>query len=238
MGITVFCAGAVRGAMTRLASGFESETGQRLEFEFGAVGSLKSRLAAGDHADVLVLSRPALEELYQKEHLVEGSIRVLGRVGVGIAVREGRPAPPLATAADLSKALLAAASLAYGDPAHGDSSGLHFDAVLDRLGIKEQLKQKAMLAASGLVVAELVRLGRAELGATQASVIAACPGIVMAGMLPPELQHVTTYAFAISSRAASSEVAHRFYSYLQAPSARVVLEDAGFKSTDQGRSDE
>lgn len=227
MALRILCAGAVRGAMTRLTPAFEKETGEKLDFTFGAVGTLKKKLEAGEAADLLILSRPVLEVLERDGRVQRGSISELGRVGVGIAVREGAPCPPLATPADLAQALLGAASISYGDPAHGDSSGVHFDQVLDRLGIKAQLAARALLAPSGIGVAELVRQGKAALGATQASVIAASPGIVLAGLLPAELQRLTTYAYAIASDAAAKDAAGRIAAFLATPAARSALDAAG-----------
>ena len=225
MTLRIFCAGAVRGAMARLTPALEKETGGKLEFTFGAVGTLKKKVEAGERADLLVLSRPALEGLEREGRVQAGSIRELGRVGVGIAVREGARAPSIATSAELAQALVAAASISYGDPAHGDSSGVHFDEVLERLGIKAQLAPRLLLAPSGIAVAELVREGKAELGATQASVIAASPGLALAGLLPPELQRVTTYAYAIASGAASPAAA-RMAAFLATPVARSALDAA------------
>lgn len=231
MALRIFCAGAVRGAMTRLTPALEKETGEKLDFSFGAVGTLRKKVEAGEGADLLILSLPALEELARDGRVQPGSIGELGRVGVGIAVREGARCPVVATPADLAQALLGAATISYGDPAHGDSSGVHFDEVLERLGIKAQLAARTLLAPSGIAVAELVRQGKAELGATQASVIAASPGIVLAGLLPPQLQRVTTYAYAIASGAASAAAAARMAAFLATPGARSVLDAAGIRQS-------
>jgi molybdate transport system substrate-binding protein len=230
MALRVFCAGAVRGAMNGLTPALEKETGEKLDFTFGAVGTLKKKFLAGEAADLLVLSLPALEELGRDGRVQTGSVRALGTVGVGIAVREGAARPVVDTAPQLAQALLAAASIAYGDPAHGDSSGVHFDKVLERLGIKPRIAAKTLLAPSGIAVADWVRDGKAQLGATQASVIAACPGIALAGLLPPELQQLTTYAFGIASGAASPAAA-RIAACLAAPAARSALDAAGIRQS-------
>ena len=222
----IFCAGAVRGAMARLAPALEKQTGEKLDFAFGAVGTLKRKVEAGEGVDLLVLSRPALEELARSGRVQPGSIAELGRVGVGIAVREGTRRPGVATPADLAQALLGSATIAYGDPAHGDSSGVHFDEVLERLGLKAQLAARTVFAPSRIAVAELVREGKAELGATQASVIAASPGIALAGLLPRELQRLTPYAYAIASGAASAASAWRIAAFLATPIARSALDAA------------
>ena len=124
--------------------------------------------------------------------------------------------------------MLAAPSLSYGDPAHGDSSGVHFAKVIAQLGIADAVTGKTRLAPSGLAVAELVRDGQVALGATQASVIAACRGADLAGLLPGELQNFTTYACALAADAQAPDQARRLLDYLRTAQARETFAEAGF----------
>jgi molybdate transport system substrate-binding protein len=229
--LEVLCAGAVKSAIAELVRDFECETGHALTFTYGPVGSLRARIAAGEPADVAILTRPALEEMQRQGRVLAGTIADLGRVGVAIAVREGAAAPDVSTPEALRDALLGAASIAYGDPAKGDSSGIHFAHVLDRLGIAAAVREKTAFAPLGLAVAERVASGEAQLGATQASVILACKGVQLAGMLPARLQHITTYSAAVVAQAESVDAAKRFVSFLTSPAARSRLAISGF---DQG----
>jgi len=226
--LKVFCAGAVKSAIADFAQSFERETGHGLQFTFGTVGGLLDRIEAGEPADVLVLARPPLEQAAQRGKVLPGSIVDLGRVGVGIAVHNDAPSPDVSTPDALRTALLAARSLAYGDPAKGDSSGIHFAQVLDRLGITQEMGAKTILAPVGLAVAELVERGEAQMGATQASVIRACRGIKLVGLLPASLQHYTTYAAAVTTDAVSGEAAGRFVDYLTTAPAKSGFARAGF----------
>jgi molybdate transport system substrate-binding protein len=189
--IHVLCAGAVKHAFTQLAGRFERDTGHSVKCTFAAVGTLVRQHAEGAKADFLLLNRPAIDALLSQGKVMAPVVDA-GTVGVGIAVRSGSPRPDLSSPESLRAALLETPSLSYGDPAHGDSSGVHFAKVLERLGITQAVAARTQLAPSGLAVAERVRDGHVALGATQASVIAACPGIELAGLLPAELQQLTT----------------------------------------------
>lgn len=229
--LKVFCAGAVKSAITDVAQAFEHDTAHSLQFVFGAVGGLQDRVMSGEPADILILTRPVLERMASEGRVSGETIIDLGRVGVGIAVRGDAPLPDVSTPEALRKALIAAKSLAYGDPAKGDSSGIHFATVLERLSIAREIHAKAVLAPAGLAVAELVEKGEAEMGATQASVIAANRGIRLAGLLPESLQHVTTYSAAVTADAVSVEAAKRFVSYLTTSLVKLKFEKAGFDRT-------
>lgn len=225
--IQVLCAGAVRHAFTRVAAQFEHDTGHRVHCQFAAVGTLLDRYRCGTPADLLVLNRPALEQL-AAEGKVDAPPQELGTVGVGIAVQRGGNCPDLSSAGALRAALLDADSISYGDPEKGDSSGVHFAKVLRQLGIDEAVAGKTRLAPAGLAVAEMVRDGVVAMGATQASVIAACEGVVLAGMLPTEVQHLTTYACSTESNAGSAEAARELTRFLSSPFATEVFGQSGF----------
>ena len=225
--VHVLCAGAVKHAFTALAGRFEQDTGQRVNCTFAAVGSLLRQHAEGAKADVLLLSRPAIDGLVSLGKVLRPVFNV-GTVGVGVAVRSGSTRPDLSSPGLLRGALLGALSLSYGDPAHGDSSGVHFAKVIAQLGISDAVAGKTRLAPSGLAVAELVRDGHVAIGATQASVIAACRGVDLAGLLPSELQHFTTYACGVAADADARERAQQLLDYLRTERAREVFANSGF----------
>lgn len=224
----VFCAGAVKSAITDFARSFERETGAVLQFTFGSAGSLQAK-AAAEPVDVLIVTRPVLEKMALEGKVLGETIVDLGRVGVGIAVRDDAVLPDVSTPESLRNLLLAASSLTYGDPAKGDSSGIHFASVVERLGIAKELSAKTQLAPMGLAVAERVANGEAQIGATQASVILGRKGIKLAGLLPPSLQHITTYSAAVVRNSTAVETAKGFVSYLSTPAARSKFGDAGFQ---------
>jgi molybdate transport system substrate-binding protein len=216
------CAGAAREAFTTLAGRFERDTGHSFKSTFAAVGTLLRQHAEGARADFLLLNRPAMDGLVLQGKVLAPLFDV-GTVGVGVAVRSGSTRPDLSSPDLLRAALLDAPSLSYGDPSHGDSSGVHFAKVIAQLGISDAVADKTRLAPSGLAVAELVRDGHAAIGATQASVIAACPGVELAGLLPSELQQFTTYSCGCAADAHAPEAARQLLEYLRTDRAREVF---------------
>jgi len=77
----------------------------------------------------------------------------------------------------LKRTLLAAKSIVYTDPAIGGASGIHFEKVLDRLGIAKEIKAQSIknpLAATK-PNAEFVARGEAELGVQLISEIVSVP---------------------------------------------------------------
>lgn len=227
--LRVFCAGAVKSAIMRFAQEFERDTNESLQFTFGTVGSLQAKLMAGEPSEIAILTRPALEKMATDKKVITETIIDLGCVGVGIAVRQGAALPDVSTPDALRTVLIETESLTYGDPAKGDSSGIHFAHVIEQLGIAQTVNAKTVLAPVGLAVADMVAKGEVQLGATQASVILARQGVELAGLLPESLQHITTYSAAVMTQAASCDAARRFITYLSNPSAKSQFALAGFK---------
>jgi len=60
-----------------------------------------------------------VNDLSAKGKFVAGSRTNLGRVGVGVVVKEGAPKPDISSVDAFKKALLVAKSVAYIDPAAG-----------------------------------------------------------------------------------------------------------------------
>jgi len=57
-------------------------------------------------------------------------------------VREGACQPDISTPEAFKQALLKARSVAYTDPKAGGSGGIMFSALLQRLGIADEIKKK------------------------------------------------------------------------------------------------
>ncbi len=224
--IKVLSAGAVRAAVTELADQFRQETGHTVQFTFATVGALQQKIAAGEAADLFIMSDGAIQELERKGTVVAGTKRDIARVGVGVCVRAGAPAPDISSPEAFKRTLLDAKSVVYMDPAQGGTSGIHFAGVLERMGIAEALKGKTTLWPEGYA-AEPVARGEVELCVHQMSEILAVKGVTLVGPLPREYQKLTIYSSGLAARAVSPDGAKAFAGYLLTPSAKARFVRSG-----------
>jgi molybdate transport system substrate-binding protein len=93
----------------------------------------------GETADVIILSRPVMDELNKQQKFASGSVTNVAGTPVALAIRAGTPKPDISTVDTLKSTLLAAKSIAYADPAKGGAAGVYFAGVVDELGIADQL---------------------------------------------------------------------------------------------------
>jgi molybdate transport system substrate-binding protein len=167
-----------------------------------------------------------LKSLAEQGHIVGDSIKPLAQVAIGVAVKSGAPQPRIGNVEEFKQAVLAARKPAYVDPAAGGSSGIYLDKLFERMGIAEQVRAKAVLVPGGYVADRLVS-GDADLAIHQISEIIPVKGVTLVGPLPEEVQNYTTYAGAVSSRAAQAEAARALLATFSSPEAAEILRAKG-----------
>jgi molybdate transport system substrate-binding protein len=226
--IKVLTAGAFKQVLLALVPDFERRTGHTVTVENATVGALTKRIEGGEAFDLAVLTPAAVNALSGKGKFVAGSRINLARVGVGVVVRDGTPRPDIGTVDAFKRALIAAKSVAYIDPAAGGSSGIYVSGLLDRLGLAAEVKPKAKLIPGG-AVAEHVARGEAEIGIHQISEILPVKGVILVGPLPAEIQNYTVYAAGIGADAKAADAAKALVETLTGPAAADVLKSKGME---------
>ena len=226
--IKVLTAGAFKQIVVALAPEFEKQTGHKLVIENETVGALVKKIEGGEAFDVAFLSPGAVDDLIKKGKIVDGSRLNIARVGVGVMVKEGAPKPEVGTVEAFKKAVLAAKSVAYIDPASGGSSGIYVAKLLEQLGIADQVKPKQKLKQGGYV-ADLIESGEAELGIHQISEIVPHKGVTLVGPLPSEIQNYTTYAAGVASAAKDKDAAMALVKFLSGSRTGEILKSKGME---------
>jgi molybdate transport system substrate-binding protein len=230
--VTVLTSVALTSAMDELAPQYERASGNKLKIGYSLIADIKKRVMAGESADVIMLSRPAMDDLQKQDKFVAGSVIDVAGTPVAIAAKAGAPKPDISSPDALKASLLAAKSIVYADPAKGGASGVYFATVIDKLGIAEQLKAKTVLVP-GPQAADVVAKGEAELGVAQASEIVPVSGAQLVGPLPGELASLTQFTAAIGAGSKQAEAAKSLIQFLTGPSAAALFKAKGFQ---QGKS--
>lgn len=227
--IKVLTAGAFKPVVVALAPEFERQTGHKLSVDNDTAGALVRRITAGEAFDVVMLTPGGIEQLAKFGKVASSVPARLAKVAIGVAVKQGAPAPDISTVVAMRQALLAARAVAYIDPAAGGSSGIYLNGLFERMGIAEQIKPKAVLVPGGLVAQRLVT-GEADLALHQISEILAVPGATLVGPIPAEVQNYTVYAGALSATARDAAAAQAFIDFLGGASSRAVLKEKGMEA--------
>jgi molybdate transport system substrate-binding protein len=192
---------------------------------------IKRRIVNGEIVDLAMSGESIIGDLVQQGKIVPDSKLVLARVGIGVAVRAGSAKPDIASVEAFKRMLLAARSIVYTDPAVGGASGIHFEKVVDRLGIAKEIKAKSILNARAATTpnAEIVARGEADLGIQLISEIVSVPGAELVGPLPAELQATTVISTGIVTSASEPDAARVLLNFLTSPPAAAAITAAGME---------
>jgi molybdate transport system substrate-binding protein len=227
--IKVLTAGAFKQVLLALVPAYEKQTGNKVTVENDTVGAVVKRIKGGDTFDVVIVSPAAVDDLAKDGKVVAGSRSDLAKVGVGIVVKDGAARPDISSVDAFKRALIAAKSVAYIDPASGGSSGIFVDRLLDKLGIAGDVKPKAKLIPGG-AVADHIADGEAEIGVHQISEILPVKGVTLVGPLPTEIQNYTVYAAGLGAQSKESDAAKALIKVLSGPDAAAVFKSKGMEA--------
>ncbi len=220
--LRVISGGAVEPGVTAVVDLFRREAGADVKVRFATAPAILQRVGGGEAADV-VIAPPAVVDELSRAGKLDGSARAsVGRVGVGVVVREGAARPDVSSAEALRRALIDARSVVYNKA----STGLYLEKLFDRLGVAAEVKAKETRYADGASVIEHVIRGTgSEIGFGAITEIALYrdKGAQFVGPLPADTQNYTSYAAAPSVLPANSEGAAAFLKYLGSPAARAAF---------------
>lgn len=214
-----------KAAVAELSGRFERETGTKIILDVAVNPQIRKRVLDGEAFDVTVLNPPVLDELIKAGKVAPDTRAVIGRIGVGVGIKQGAPRPDLSTADGFKKALLSARKVAY--PEEG-ASGIYFANLVKRLGIENEMKSRLM-PMPGEYNVEVVATGEADMVVVVASRMWGVKGVDMAGLLPDELQTWIGFAAGVSTSAKDPETARKLVKFLVAPSSEPFLRQMGMQ---------
>lgn len=221
----VFMSGfALQGAIEPIViPGFERDTGVKVDARWTPTTLAVKALNEGTAADVVVLADPAIDDLCARGILIPETRVALADAMVGLAVLAGKPKPDIATTEAFRQAVLSCSAIAYS---RAGASGIYFEKLIDRLGIGEAVRQKAVVIPEGLTAEKLVS-GEADLAIQQISELIMVKGVDLVGPLPPEVASVTGFSAAALRSSPRQEQARQLVQALSSADAMKAYAAAG-----------
>jgi molybdate transport system substrate-binding protein len=229
--LKVLSAFGMQSVLEDLGPKFERATGHKLAISFATGGATVKRAQDGETADVVIALRQGIDGLVKDGKAIADNVTVLARSGIVVVVRQGAPKPDISSPDALKRALLAAKSLSYVDPASGGASGIHFAKVLDRLGIANEMQSKTVFPnpKTPAEVGVLVANGEAEIGVHVIQELMSVAGIDLVGPLPGDLQATTVFSAAIMTGAKDAAAAKALVDFLRTPESAKVIKAKGME---------
>ena len=231
--IHVLSAGACKGLFQTLYP--KQLKSGAVQASFGAVGAMQETLLAGAPCELLVSTVPLLKSLAEQGWIDESTIQFIGQVCASIAIADRKPLgsdPDVSTREHLRANLLAATAIHYPDPLRS-TAGIHFDKVLNELGVDATVKSRCHHYANGAFAMQALAkhapaLGALQIGCTQASEILYTDGVRIVGPLPAPFELNTGYAAALTISGLDSSAARKMLDYLTGPNSHSLRIRSGF----------
>jgi molybdate transport system substrate-binding protein len=225
----ILSGGAAQGLVAQLQPAFESQHGCRIEGTFGAVGLMKDKLLGGAPCDLLILSEALIRDLVGQGRAEGTSMRAVGLVKTGVALKNGRPEVALKSESDLKALLQFAPAIYFPDP-NKATAGIHFLKVLQALGLADQPEKLRTYPNGAAAMAALAQAAEPDaVGCTQVTEILFTKGVQLTGLLPAPHELTTTYMAAVTATAKEPELARALMDALTAASAEQVRQECGFE---------
>jgi molybdate transport system substrate-binding protein len=222
--VKTFVTGAARAAYETLAPKFERASGHKLVSHFDLPPALVRKIDAGEPYDVIILSYD-VEALIKQGQVVADSRTVFGRVGVGVAVRQGSPKPDFSTVEAFKQSLLDAKTIATSGEG---SSGRYVASLIERLGIAEQVKPKIRSGAAG-ASAQMLSRGEVDFVVSGLPPLIGTPGIEWLGYLPEEINSWLVFSGGVGVNAKEAEAGRALLKFLATPAALAVFKANGLE---------
>lgn len=226
--ISVLSAGAVQPGMVKIIEAFQRTTAQNVKITFATAPMILARIGDANLPDVVIAPPSVLEEWSRAGKSILKDWVVVGRIGVGVVVRDGTPRPNIATVEEFKHSLLNAESVVYNQA----STGIYLKKLFERLEIGKQLEKKTTNYPDAAAVLSHVSKGKGNeigFGATTVIIENESKGLKFVGPLPPEIQNYTSYTATVVGLGSASGVGAQFVRYLTSPAAKKILTAAGIE---------
>jgi molybdate transport system substrate-binding protein len=223
--VKVLISGGFSAAYRELLSEFQNSSGITVTTARGASqgdgpNTIGAQLRRGVPADVVIMSRGGLAELFAEGRIVIGSDLDLARVPLGIGVRAGARRPDISTVNSFKEALVHSKSIGSQS-----SSTIYMTTKLfPQLGIASAMAGKLLNAGP-----DNVARGEVEMVVAPVSELLTVPGVDFVGTIPAEIQFVQTFAAAVVKGTKEPEASKRLIAFLASEKATPAIEKTGMK---------
>lgn len=222
--ITLLAPMPMQMSFDKLMPGFESKSGNKVKDTFIPTLQVPMRITQGMAADVNIMAPPS-NEAVSSGNLDKKSATTLASFVVAIVVKKGAPAPDVSSPKAVKNALLNAKSIVSVDPATG-SAGVAAQAVLMKLGIADQMKNKIKLMPVGMILRTLAS-GDADMSLGPYVSDVRTNQMVDGYGLPKGAYTPVNIVGYVSSKASDPKTAKALLNYLKGPDAEAQYKSIG-----------
>jgi molybdate transport system substrate-binding protein len=223
--LTVYAAASLTDALKEIASAYEKQSGDKLQFNFGASSMLARQIEESAPADLFFSADEAkMDALEQKDLLLPGTRRsLLSNLLVIVVPTDASAAPK--SAADLVKPEFKKIALAEPQTV---PAGIYARECLQKLGLWDAVKEKVVPTENVRAALAAVESGNVEVGIVYKTDSLISKKVKVAVEVPAAEGPKISYPIAVLKSSKQPDRAKKFAEYLAGPTPRSVFEKFGF----------
>jgi molybdate transport system substrate-binding protein len=223
--LTVHAAASLSDAMKEIGAAYEKESGDKLQFNFGASNMLERQIEEGAPADVFLSADEAkMDALEKKDLLLSGTRRTLLSNSLVIVVAADSTAWPK-SAADLAKPECKKIALAE---TRSVPAGIYARAYLEKLGLWDSVSEKVVPTENVRAALAAVESGNVDAGIVYKTDALISKKVKIAVEISGAEVPKISYPVGVVKSSKEPERAKKLVEYLAGPAARTVFEKFGF----------
>ena len=223
--LAVHAAASLTDAMKEIAVAYEKESGDKLQFNFGASSMLARQIEEGAPADLFFSADEAkMDALEKKALLLPGTRRSLLSNSLVIVVAADATSVPK-SAADLTKAEYK--KLALAEP-QTVPAGIYAREYLQKVGLWDAVKEMVVPTENVRAALAAVESGNVDAGIIYKTDSLISKKVKIAVEIPAAEGPKISYPVAVLKSSKEPERAKKFAEYLAGPKARAIFAKFGF----------
>lgn len=228
--ITVSAAVSLKESLTDIAKAYHDQTGDDVQFTFGASGTLATQIRHGAPADAFISAADAqVKELIEAKLADKDSRRVVATNALVLVVPSDAANPPQ-TIADLATDKVR--KIAAGDP-KVVPAGQYAAQTFKSLKIEEKLRYKLIYGASVRQVLAYVERGAVDAGLVyKTDALESGSKVKVVATVDPKLHERIEYPAVVITASAKRDTARKFLDFLATDKAKAILTAKGFTAPD------
>ena len=223
--VQVFAAASLNDSLKEIASRYQTRTGEKIAFNFGASSFLARQITEGAPADIFFSADEAKMDQLEAKGLIIQPSRQSRLSNSLVIVTETRSGLSIRSAADLAGP--GVKRLALADP-QTVPAGIYAKLYLEKLGLWPAIRPKVVPMDNVRATLAAVESGNVEAGMVYKTDAAISKKVKVTCEIPPAEGPAISYSMALLKEAPHLESARRFFQELQSEDASRIFARYGF----------
>jgi molybdate transport system substrate-binding protein len=228
--ISVAAAISLKESISQVAKAFEADTGDKVEFTFGASGQLMAQIKTGAPVDAFISAANKQVDDLEKAGLADAGTRRTIAGNTLVLIVSSDATTPLSDFKSLTGA--AVKRVAIGEP-RTVPAGQYAEQLLKNLEIDQKLASRLVYGSNVRQVLDYVQRGEVTAGIVYSTdAKEAGNKVKVVATADPATHEPIVYPAVVVKGSKKRDVAIRFLDYLKSDKARKVFEARGFTPGD------